>query len=740
MGGYAVGCVLEDSQLDLNRVYDNASVLRVTDVTRSASIQLRFTHSKSWSVCSPLVLRNCAVRSFKYTDISRRPLFTFVVTIMSPTYFKFTTTEGINRRLTFSELPTWSLLASKLHVLYGISLENVGVSYVDSDNDEITVSSDEELQDFYKMTHQAGQVIKFAVVDLHASQNTAGKPLEFPSLNRNPFDGDPFEFVGEWERFPSIIVPGEDSSKSGPHAFVEVLSSNNSVVHDHAHQVDTDVDDDHSTMQPPLLNKGKGRSLSFGAASITSVLGEEMSHKHPIHVYDLNSRKDDKENGNSFDDPSAYIHVAAQSTPKVQAKIIEDNKDTEETPTASKAVEVDDPPLPSLDESPAPATSASLIQDLASLVHDASQVVSSHPELSEGLRNIGRNISTGTYWAAHHEALSDAVNGLSNPPLTEERRQADEEAAIRRLTDIVGNFFRSLSQATAGSTEDARAANVDENPSDQSRDESFTHTSPPWEFGMRFHGPLGRMAGRGSRHHGHHGHHRHGSFPHEPHAPGSRPNIPPPHAPHSMPHNGHSGPFRPPSFPSHPVPPPPPPPPPHAPAGTPFYPSTQDHPSPAPPPPEKIGPSVDNRRQSYQGVPSFPISNDQSRTQPPRMSAQDLRAQVEAAKRIYKAEKERYRQERDQRRRERLTRKPTGAPVAETENPRVHETSSIQFQGTYPELERVGVPRRSNTHLGHGPFRHFDNTKMEDLRTRAIARITKKLADVSYDFGTSTMF
>jgi hypothetical protein len=575
---------------------------------------------------------------------------------MAPTYFKFTIPEGVNRRLTFSEPPTWSLLASKLNFLYGISLDNVGVSYVDNDNDEITVSSDEELQDFYKMSHQAGQVIKFAVVDLHVSHNNAGKPFELPSFNRNPFDGDAFEFIGEWERFPSVLE--EERSKSGPHAFVEVLSSNNSVVHDHIHQMDTNIDDDHSTAQPPLSNKGKGRSLSFGAASITSVLEEETSHKHPIHVYDLNSRKDEEGKDNSFDDPSAHIHVAAQSTPKVQAKNIDDNRDTEET-TPPKAVEVEDPPLPSLDESPAAATSASLIQDLASLVHDAAQVVSSNPELSEGLRNIGRNINSGTYWTTHREALSNIVNGTSNPPSTEGRRQVDE-AAVLRLTSVVADFFRTLSQIPVG-TEDTRAPDINENRPERFHGESVAHVFPPW-WGFQGMRSLG------------------------PHAPGSRHHIPPiypSHAHHGMPH----GPVRQPSFPFHHAPQPPPPPAQH-PSPTHDYTSPVLPPSqtadvqghiPSPPPNvlppngsstpmpgmfsseiRSHGPSDNNRRQSYQGyVPFSPVSGDQSRSQPSKPSAQDLRAHVEAAKRIYKAEKERYRQEREQRRREKLAGKPT---------------------------------------------------------------------------------
>ena len=65
-----------------------------------------------------------------------------------------------------------------------------------------------------------------------------------------------------------------------------------------------------------------------------------------------------------------------------------------------------------------------------------------------------------------------------------------------------------------------------------------------------------------------------------------------------------------------------------------------------------------------------------------------------------------------------------------------HEMSSIQFQNMYPGVERVDVPRRSNTHLGHGPFQHLDK-EPEDLTIRAMIRIAKKLSDVGYDFDKS---
>jgi hypothetical protein len=55
------------------------------------------------------------------------------------------------------------------------SPDQVGVSYIDSDNDEITVSSNEELQDFYQS--QAGDVFKLNVLDLSLPRETLLHPL-----------------------------------------------------------------------------------------------------------------------------------------------------------------------------------------------------------------------------------------------------------------------------------------------------------------------------------------------------------------------------------------------------------------------------------------------------------------------------------------------------------------------------------------------------------------------------------
>ncbi|KAG2115488.1 hypothetical protein DEU56DRAFT_840998 [Suillus clintonianus] len=56
---------------------------------------------------------------------------------------------GLTRRLTFSAHPDWAFLSFKIGTAFGIATENVGVSYLDQDGDEVTFSSEEELQDYY---------------------------------------------------------------------------------------------------------------------------------------------------------------------------------------------------------------------------------------------------------------------------------------------------------------------------------------------------------------------------------------------------------------------------------------------------------------------------------------------------------------------------------------------------------------------------------------------------------------
>lgn len=72
---------------------------------------------------------------------------------------------------------------------------------------------------------------------------------------------------------------------------------------------------------------------------------------------------------------------------------------------------------------------------------------------------------------------------------------------------------------------------------------------------------------------------------------------------------------------------------------------------------------------------------------------------------------------------------PATDPVISVPAPAPHIIAS-NLQDLDPRLQMIEVPRRHNTHPGHGPTRRTERG-VDDVSSRAIARITKKLADVS---------
>ncbi|KAG8926745.1 hypothetical protein FRC01_008430 [Tulasnella sp. 417] len=87
-----------------------------------------------------------------------------------PVSFKFVLPqEGVTRKVTFTSKPKWHEIATKVESLfrgYSIAANEVAVSYIDSDNDSITISTGEELRDFYEQEAKAlasGAIFKFFV-------------------------------------------------------------------------------------------------------------------------------------------------------------------------------------------------------------------------------------------------------------------------------------------------------------------------------------------------------------------------------------------------------------------------------------------------------------------------------------------------------------------------------------------------------------------------------------------------
>jgi hypothetical protein len=99
----------------------------------------------------------------------------------SPAQFKFTK-DGITRRVAFTQLPSWPEMATKLENLYSIPVENVAVAYTDGDGDEVTLSSQDELEDYYGADSNT-LFRRLSVVDLSVIRSLDEKPLpETPSI------------------------------------------------------------------------------------------------------------------------------------------------------------------------------------------------------------------------------------------------------------------------------------------------------------------------------------------------------------------------------------------------------------------------------------------------------------------------------------------------------------------------------------------------------------------------------
>lgn len=389
------------------------------------------------------------------------------------------TKDGHTRSAAFPEPPSWSELAAKLQSLYQIPIDKIGVSYVDADNDEITASSNEELQDFYQASYQPGTVVKLNVWDLSIPRGSPAA-LNTSSTNRNTFGQDNYEFVEPgWphlDGFPMSAFMDSTGPSEGPHAFVEIINSDVSgFAKENGDSTDTESVDRASTVQPTSFKgKGRERASSFGAASITSLVGEEPSEKFPIHVLDHSSRLrapvSQYQAAESDSAANPVEHPEGHSTPTVAAEEVKDPEvataePAPEVPVQSTAME--DPPLPSFDPTNSNA-SVTLSRDIAVLLTTVTNVVNAHPELSEGIHNIVNNARSGAYWNAHRAALTETVNGFTR---SEDIRRIEEEA-VRTVNDALGNIFRSLSLGPTSGNADANTA--------RPRDPPFIPRRPLW--------------------------------------------------------------------------------------------------------------------------------------------------------------------------------------------------------------------------------------------------------------------
>lgn len=713
--------------------------------------------------------------------------------------FKLSKQGGLTRRLTFPAHPSWAVLSSKISETFGIATDNIGVSYFDQDGDEVTFSSEEELQDYYSTLGGAKyKLIRLSVQDLSSlrsidaasSRNHTVTPPQ-RSHFRNTFgeqDSLPFvwEVDDEWQRLPGSLgnlFLSSDSPES-PHAFVEVLESDVSVskksdnIDEESAIGDATRSNGTFTMPNFRADKGKSRvamqpTVEDDASSTDSVFGDDAPPPQPqARVYDSDEASTF---GGNVKSPVSVNGTAtpaqAQSTPVISGQVLPEAvlKSAED----SNAAATDDPALPTLGGTGA----SSLTHDVAAFLKTVSGIISSHPELSESLRNIVSNATNGTYWTAHRDALSRAAEHIQQETgrTVEEIQNAEEEASARVATALGGIFrvFGEAVQTARTTTEPFHSPAAQDVP-------TAPEVAPePQCFRTRESGSYPRPPA--------------GHFPHHHHRWGPPPSPPPPPSRHH----------------GWPRPPPP------------FWglPSGRQEAGPHGPPLAHHNISranmsdirttlaeARNRRLGNLGlatpanpppIPDAPAVPPASIVQPPPVlqgglsdssmfrstspTQEELRADVERAKADYKLRKERYRQAKANRKlveqREQVQESsgshdvsalptvfdmteanvsgadtsvsqgppvaipvheqvtvppsptPAAAPVpsqpATPAAPEVHIVSNAR--GLYPQLEMFSVPRRSHT-IGH--------TARRGLEDRSRQRIMKKLSEMGFTEGT----
>ncbi|CCM03124.1 uncharacterized protein FIBRA_05245 [Fibroporia radiculosa] len=395
--------------------------------------------------------------------------------------------DGLTRKFVDAVPPSWEKLASRIHSLYHIPLVDVAVSYLDVDNDEVTLSSEEEIQDYYRtlVVPPGGEPIylKFAVHDMGSERNKPLPATPRGSTYRNTFGQSipmMFEVEDGWQGvasgFGSVFTGQSDPlADDGPHAYVEVIESDIDGSRVQDNQSAVSVADSELTGSTPLAGKGKGKvsKVSSSGSSTESVVSSRRPEKYPIHVMDMNSANVKDVSSTRMSSPTASRgeSTRGESTPKASASVA----------SSTSAEAAPDPPLPDLsDTPPTPTPTANLANDVANLFSTLSTVFASHPELSEGVRNLVRNASDGTYWHTHRDAVARAADEIrrsyaSSADLRGSARRAAEEAAGRRIAEAIANVVRVIGDVTNNTPR----ANATSTPRAERDSPGFFREAPP---------------------------------------------------------------------------------------------------------------------------------------------------------------------------------------------------------------------------------------------------------------------
>ena len=215
---------------------------------------------------------------------------------------------GETRVISFPSQPSWLDVQAKVASYFNIPQSAVAVSYEDSDGDVVTMSSQEELQDYFHSCYKIGQTGKLTVVDRSNSPRSVhkGKSTFVEDVADEVEEGIPtmgptmFIEVGDggWQRLPRIpeifeIQEEDDHVNSNDHAFVEVVDSDGETPKkdDKEESPERTSNNDIAARQDRHKGKEKASLLSEATRSTSSasVINDNFPTKPSIHVYDVSN-------------------------------------------------------------------------------------------------------------------------------------------------------------------------------------------------------------------------------------------------------------------------------------------------------------------------------------------------------------------------------------------------------------------------------------------------------------------
>ncbi|KAF9265321.1 hypothetical protein L218DRAFT_997816 [Marasmius fiardii PR-910] len=299
------------------------------------------------------------------------------------------TYRGFIREVRFQRRPTWLTLSDKIHTLFSIPHGEVAVSYIDAEGDEVTFSTQEELEAFYQDLYTGGRWKRGDIVSLMVWNLGSAR----------------------WEK-SSTTAPRSNTPKA---------------------TLDAD-----SIVSETISQDGRQASSHFsGPIESRFSHRSRLSRHSPVFVPTITSGGTPK----TFDKDTSLRSPSNVSLP-VSSEIlippdVESIEVTEDRPMSSH-----DTPLVTKRKHPNP----SLSSDIANLLSTLAEVVASHPELPENVRKILQNAVDGNYWtAAQRESTREAAGSIA-----ESLTSLDKEGG-KRVAEALGNLFRTVGQGVGTS-------------------------------------------------------------------------------------------------------------------------------------------------------------------------------------------------------------------------------------------------------------------------------------------------